>query len=227
MTPKKQKIDESSSTRDAILDATEEIMLNEGYAAVSSRRIGIKAGLKSKLLHYYFRSMDDLFIAAFQRLEDRYDQRFARAVASEHPIRELWKMNIDSASTGLIIEFIALATHRQAIRALMARSAKRDRSMHAAALAGIAERRVLRSAGPSPTILALFMASVARTLVTERALGVTDSHAEMLAFVEQYIERMDSHTSRPIAPPVPGARDSSGGTPTKPRKKKAISKRSR
>ena len=41
-------------------------------------------------------------------------------------------------------------------------------------------------------ILALLMASVARTLVTEAALGVSDGHAAMLAFVERQLRRMES-----------------------------------
>lgn len=200
MTIRKPKTDEITSTRDAILNATEEIMLTEGYSAVSSRRVASKAGFKSKLMHHYFRSMDDLFIAAFQRLEDKYDARFSRAVASEHAIRQLWRLSTDAARTGLILEFMALATHRPAIRLSIARSAKRDRTMFAAALAGFLERRGARSTEPSPAVLAMLMASVARALVTERALGVTETHAEMMAFVEAYLTRIGGHSDENGAP---------------------------
>jgi AcrR family transcriptional regulator len=67
----------NQDTRTRILDATERIMLEEGYAGVSSRKVAARAGLKSKLLHYYFATMDDLFIAAFQRREDWHIARFA------------------------------------------------------------------------------------------------------------------------------------------------------
>ena len=127
MTPKREKVERSTNPRVAILDATESIMLEEGYAAVSSRKVANRAGLTSQLLHYYFRTMDDSFIAVFQRLEDKYDEHFARAVASDHPIRELWKLSMRPASTGAILEFNALATHRKTIRALIARSGGRDR----------------------------------------------------------------------------------------------------
>ena len=65
--PKREKVERSTSPRAAILDATESIMLEEGYAAVSSRKVASRAGLTSQLLHYYFRTMDDLFIAVFVR----------------------------------------------------------------------------------------------------------------------------------------------------------------
>ena len=42
-------------------------MLEEGYAAVTSRRVAAKANLKPQLVHYYFRTMDDLFLAIHRR----------------------------------------------------------------------------------------------------------------------------------------------------------------
>jgi TetR/AcrR family transcriptional regulator len=66
MTAERQPPKESG-VRDAILDATESIMVEEGYAAVTSRRVAERAGLKSKLVHYYFRTMEDLFVAVYER----------------------------------------------------------------------------------------------------------------------------------------------------------------
>lgn len=200
MISKKKKSVENTNSRDAILDATEEIMITEGYAGVTSRRVATKAGLKSKLLHYYFRSMDDLFIATYQRLEDRFHERFVHAVAADQPVRAMWRLNLDGISTGLVLEFIALAAHRRAIRVLIARSANRDRDMHVSALTGILEAGGLHTGDPSPAVLALLMASVARTLVTEKALGVTNTHAEMVAYVERHLARIDSYRPRAASP---------------------------
>jgi AcrR family transcriptional regulator len=224
MTPKRKTVEEGTSTREAILDAAEQIMLEEGYAAISSRKVAGRAGTTSQLLHYYFRTMDDLFIAVFQRMEDKYDEQFARAIASDDAIRELWKLSMNAASTSLIHEFKALATHRKAIRALIARSGSRDRRLHAAAFARIVEQRDISSEDlPPPMVLALLMASVARTLVTETALGIPDGHAEMLDFIERHLSRMESLPRRPTS----SDRLKSGGdpahehgaTPTKSRKR--------
>ena len=46
-------------------------MRDEGYAAVTSRRVAEQAGLKPQLVHYYFRTMDDLFLEMFRRGADR------------------------------------------------------------------------------------------------------------------------------------------------------------
>src|SRR6476659_6415293 len=55
------------ATREALIEATAQIMVDEGYAAATSRRVAAKAGVKAALVHYYFPSMDDLFVAVQRR----------------------------------------------------------------------------------------------------------------------------------------------------------------
>jgi AcrR family transcriptional regulator len=40
------------ATREALIEATAQIMLGEGYAAATSRRVAAKAGVKPALVHY-------------------------------------------------------------------------------------------------------------------------------------------------------------------------------
>jgi len=74
-------------------------MLEEGYAAVSSRRIAQKAGLKPQLVYYYFRTMDDLFLAAFRRRAEKGLERQAEAVASNQPLQALLAFSDDPTGT--------------------------------------------------------------------------------------------------------------------------------
>ena len=107
---------ENSKSRAALLDATEQIMLEEGYAAVSSRRIAQRAGLKPQLVHYYFRTMDDLFLAAFRRRAEEGLERQAEALTSGQPLRALWAFGNHPTGTALAMEFAALANHHKSIR---------------------------------------------------------------------------------------------------------------
>src|SRR6476469_5572482 len=108
---------EDSKTRGQLLDAAEQLMLEEGYAAVTSRRVAAKASLKPQLVHYYFRSMDDLFLATFQRRGEQGMERHAKALSADQPLRAMWEMATDPRGTALTLEFAALANHRKAIRA--------------------------------------------------------------------------------------------------------------
>ncbi len=127
----------NSKNRDVLLDAAERLMLAEGYAAVSSRRVAAEAGLKPQLVHYYFKTMDDLFLAMFRRRGDEGLVRQAAALASEQPVRALWEFSIDDAGTAMTMEFVALGNHRKEIRSEIAKYAGLLRDGQIASLATI------------------------------------------------------------------------------------------
>ena len=106
-----------SAARAALLDAAGSLMLEEGYAAVTSRRVAARAELKPQLVHYYFRAMDDLFIEVFRRRAEQDLPRFEQAIAEDGSLRNLWRLNADPRGARFTIEFMALANHRKAIRA--------------------------------------------------------------------------------------------------------------
>src|SRR4051812_48497623 len=120
-----RKSNGEKKTREAILDAAAAIMREEGYAAVTSRRVGQKAGLnKSKLVHYYFGTMDDLFIALYERNEKIVLDLHLKAMAARNPLRALWQAALHQPRSALGLEFIALSNHRKAIRELIARTSE-------------------------------------------------------------------------------------------------------
>lgn len=181
---------EVGDTKQAILDATESIMREEGYAAVSSRRVAERAGFKSKLVHNHFRSMDGLFLAVFRRSEEEFLARQARALASSNPLREIWNQWM-TADTQLVVEFIALARHRQAIREEIARSNDRVRAIQTAVIEQAVQRARLGPARYPADVLAFIMAAISRTLVTEECLGANSAHASVRAFVDRHLRMLE------------------------------------
>src|SRR5262249_27784916 len=121
--------EENPSTRDALLDATERIILEEGYAAVSTRRVAALAGTDKALVHYYFGTMDDLFVAVFRRNAEHGAERMRAAVASPQPLWGIWNALNDRSSTALMTEFIALANHRKPVKAVMVENSRKFRRM--------------------------------------------------------------------------------------------------
>src|SRR6185437_16776645 len=79
-----------STNWNAMLDAAEETLREEGYAALTSRRVGERVGVKQRLVYYYFQTMDDLIIEAFRRLSVREMSWLRSAVSSERPLRNVW-----------------------------------------------------------------------------------------------------------------------------------------
>src|SRR5262245_49880736 len=190
-TPSRRIGAESSATRAVLLDATERLMLEEGYAAVTSRRVAAAAGVKPALVHYYFRTMDDLFIALFRRGAERNLERQARTLAAAQPLRALWVQNREPAGTALMMEFAALANHRKAIRAEIAAYADRFRAMELDALASLVSGSRVDPDVCPPVVLSVLTRSIAQLLVMEAALGITAGHAETLAFVERMLRQLE------------------------------------
>lgn len=179
-----------AKNRAVLLDAAEQLMLEEGYAAVSSRSVARKAGLKYQLVYYYFRTMDDLFLAVFQRRAEEGLKRQAAALQSPNPLRALWQFNLEAAASGaLTTEFVALANHRKVVRAALADYSRRFREAEVAAMEKLLERYGVDSAEWPAAVVAFVMASVSRTMVLENGFGMTSAHAAMTEFVERQLDR--------------------------------------
>src|ERR1700759_3139782 len=181
---------ETSETRTRLLDIVEQIMVDDGYAAVSSRRIAKDAGGTPALVHYYFGTLDDLFIAALRRRGDQQRERQQRFLSSAQPLRALWSFLDDQSGTGLLMEFMALANHRKAIRAELARYADEFRSLQLAALEPYLGELGIDGAMP-PAMVLVTMAALSRTLVMEDSLGMQVGVRETRAAVEALLDRLE------------------------------------
>jgi TetR/AcrR family transcriptional regulator len=177
-----------SRTRAKLLDAAEKLMLEEGYAAVTSRRVGREAGISSQLVHYYFASMDDLFLEVFRRRAEEGFAQFGQAIAAQPTLRTIWKSLSAGPGSKFNLEFTALANHRKAIRTEMASYAERFRTMQLDAITSILAPRREVPDGMTPEVVLVAMAGVAQLIALERALGVSGGHAPTLAFVERWLD---------------------------------------
>jgi AcrR family transcriptional regulator len=180
-----------AKNRSVLLDAAEQLMLEEGYAAVSARRVAAKAGLKHQLVHYYFRTMDDLFLDVFRRRAEVGLERQAKALASDQPLRALWEYSTDRAGTVLTMEFTGLANHHKAIMAEIARYAEKFRAAQLEALPGILERYGFSSEACPPAVLTVLLAGLSRVVAMEHTIGMATGHAETLAWVETHLRRLE------------------------------------
>lgn len=180
-----------SAARDRMLDATIQIMLDEGYAAATSRRVAALAGVKPALVHYYFPTMDDLYLAVFRRGAEANLDRQQAALASDRPLRALWETVSEPYGTRLMLEFAGLANHRKEIKAEISAWSERWREMQTTALSFIVRQSGLDPDEFPPAALAVVVAAIGRTLVLEQTLGTTGGHDEAVALVNRFIDRYE------------------------------------
>jgi len=200
----------TSKTRATLIDVTEEIMLEHGYAAVSSRQVAARAGVKAPLVHYYFPTLDDLFVAVFRQRAELSIQRLEQALDSDRPLRAMWDFNKDKTGARITMEFLALANHRKAIRSELAAIVERIRVLQLEAMKKTLAGNAIDEGAFPPLAMVVLMSSLPRIAVLEQAMGISMGHAEAMGFVEGWLERLEG--------PAPKARSRA------PRKKAARSK---
>ncbi|MET7782252.1 TetR/AcrR family transcriptional regulator [Streptomyces mirabilis] len=182
---------EDSKTRTALLDATVQLMLESGYAAVSTRKVAAKAGANPALVYYYFRTMDELFLAVFRRGAEANLRRLEHAAAGDHPLRALWKVVSEPHDAALTMEFIALANHREAVRSELVAYSRRFRHMQKEALTSALRARGVDTGRLSPAALTVLLGGLPRIMAMDGVLGITDGHDEVLALIEEYLQRFE------------------------------------
>ena len=57
---------EETNTEQAILKAAEELFLEQGFEQTTTKQIAQRAGCNQALLHYYYRTKDNLFVQIFE-----------------------------------------------------------------------------------------------------------------------------------------------------------------
>jgi TetR/AcrR family transcriptional regulator len=188
---------ETSDTRGLLIEAADYLLVEEGYHAISARRVAERAGLKPQLVHYYFRTMDDLLLAVYQRTHQEYLKLHERALASSQPLRALWKLNSDTSRTKKMIEFIAAGSQREQVRAEAARTAEYFRSLQVLAVAHALKDVPVDEDVFSPTGIATLMAAISRLLVMEAALGISLGHAELRDIVTHFLDMLEPRSLTP------------------------------
>lgn len=185
-----------AGARGKLIDATARIMREEGYAAATSRRVAAEAGVKQALVYYYFPTMDDLFVEVLRAGAETALERMRALLADDDPLRALWLLNSDSAVTTLNAEFMALANHRKAIGAELKVYAERVRDIETAAVTMVLRANHIDLEEYPPVAISMLIAQVARSLCNEGAVGVTQGHDELRAFVERQMRLLKA----PAAP---------------------------
>jgi len=191
----RSRVGRESATRTALIEATAQIMLEEGYAAATSRKVAAKAGVKAALVHYYFPTMDDLFVAVLRAGAETNLLRQREALAHDEPLHALWLLN-GAHGAQLWMEFMALANHRKAIRSEIASYAERFRDLEESAVTLALRAHGVDIEAFPPVVMSMIVTSLARIMVLERGLGITRGHDDAQAFVERYLDRFELRTER-------------------------------
>ena len=175
----------------AMLDSAEKVLREEGYAALTSRRIADQLGIKQRLVYYYFKTMDDLIVAMFRRLSVRELESLRVAAGTPRPLTEIWYVGIHTADSQVIAEFMALANRIPALRTEVIAFIEESRRIQVAAITAAQKKKSVQLSLP-PAALAVIATSVALSVGREAELGTNSGHAAVMEVIWRYLRELDS-----------------------------------
>ncbi len=83
------------ATRDRIVDAAREILVENGHGGTSTRAVAERAGVRLSLVHYHFGGKQGLLVEVLQRENDHLLERQRELYASPGPLAEKWRIACD------------------------------------------------------------------------------------------------------------------------------------
>jgi len=180
---------ESSATRYQLMDAVEAVMRTDGYGALTARSVAQAAGLKHQLVYYYFRTLEDLLIATYERHIARYQKRIEAALSDDRPLHAFWQAHANPVDSVLNMEFLSLANHNSAIRERTVAFGENVRRL------GLGRLGALLPSPPSEQItpfgLTMALSSIGSVLGLETAIGIDGGHPETRAMIEWCIDQLE------------------------------------
>lgn len=174
----------------AMLDGAEEILREDGHAALTSRRIAERIGVKQRLVYYYFRTMDELIVEMFRRSSSRDLLHLRDAGTTDHTLREIWNTSVGGTDARLISEYMALANRIADLKSEVVHFIEESRAIQVAAITAAFHRKSAKSGIPAAA-LAMLATSTALSLSREKQLGIQSGHQEIMEVVEALLAGLE------------------------------------
>ena len=174
----------------ALLDAAERLLVEVGYARITTRKLAEEAGVNHGLVHYYFGSNEALLVRALERFTDGLIARQRELYASDLPFVEKWRTAMrylvaeDQTYEKIWLELQALGWNDPGLRARLAKVNDEWRTVLTEAFAE--PHRQLGIEMPLEALVALVM-TFNLGIIVERLGGIDTGHAALLEWIDEWL----------------------------------------
>jgi AcrR family transcriptional regulator len=181
-----------AAAEEALLDAAEQLLVDVGYAGITTRRLAEAAGVNHGLVHYYFGSNENLLVRALERFTERLIQRQREMYATDLPFIEKWRTAMryliaeDVTYEKIWLELQALAWNNEAIRARLERVNAEWRAVLTEAFEE--PHRELGIEMPLDALVSLVI-TFNIGIMAERLGGIETGHVELLDWIDGWLSR--------------------------------------
>jgi AcrR family transcriptional regulator len=180
-----------SAAEEGLLDAAERLLVDVGYAGITTRRLAEAAGVNHGLVHYYFGSIENVLVRALERFTERLIERQRELYAADIPFAEKWRtamrylMSEDATYEKIWLELQALAWNNPELRERIAHVNDEWRSVLLEAFEQ--PRRDYGIDMPLEALVSLVM-TFNQGIALERLSGIDAGHRELLDWIERWLD---------------------------------------
>jgi AcrR family transcriptional regulator len=185
-----------SAAEEGLLDAAERLLVDVGYAGITTRRLAEEAGVNHGLVHYYFGSIENLLVRTLERFTDRQIARQRALYADpDIPFIEKWRkamrflLSEDVEYEKVWCELQALAWNRQELRERVDHVNAEWRSVLTEAFA---EPRKRYGIEMSLDALVSLVITFNEGIILERLSGVEEGHRELLDWIDAWLQAKET-----------------------------------
>jgi AcrR family transcriptional regulator len=191
------------ATRKAFLDAAEELLITKGAAAITTRKVAERAGVNQALVHYHFGTIEELLVAALERVSVQVKERSQEIYRTDGNFMDGWFEEMEAAITSdfdrgwgkVWLENLTLAANRPKIRAQYVKAATMTRKLHERHVRDMLEESGVNTTDYPAKAIVTLLDAITSKLILDRLVGIKAGHKELLDMlhriwgqVEQEIE---------------------------------------
>jgi AcrR family transcriptional regulator len=187
---------------EALLDAAERLLVQHGHAGITSRALASEAGVNHGLVHYYFGSMEEVLVQVLERFTERLVVRQREMYAADVPFLKKWETawayqddDLESGYSKIWLELQALGWNQPQLRERIARVDAEWRAVLSEAIGRALEEYGIADAFPPGAVVAM-VAMFAQGFALERLSGITEGHAELLDWIDAWLESLEAKRPR-------------------------------
>jgi AcrR family transcriptional regulator len=176
----------------SLLDAAERLLIETGYAGLTTRRVAAEAGVNHGLVHYYFGSMEELLLQVLERFTARLIDRQTAMYEADVPFLDKWRtaMNwleedVQAGYPKVWWELQAMAWNHPEMRERLVQVDQEWRGLLRTYFASALDEYGVDF--PLEATVALVIA-FNKGIQIEQLSGITTGHRELLGWIDGWLE---------------------------------------
>jgi AcrR family transcriptional regulator len=190
--------------KQALLDAAEKLLITEGYAGVTTRRVASVAGLNQALVHYHFGSLPELFLAVHDRMSEVFQSRVLSIFADDEPLAVKWQKmqemffqaDMQRGYPKIHLELMTLAANRPELRERVVSRLAFLRTVFVEALRSQLQKSGSWSGDQQVEALAALAELVVNGALIEKILGYERGHTQAFAMLDEQLAVLTKSRSK-------------------------------